>query len=125
MKDFEKFVKHLKLEAIALAVLMLVLTAESRFSLWVIPATFLFFDAGMIGYIKDEKIGAKLYNLSHSLFIPTLMIALGILISKDIVSVIGYCWTFHIATDRGLGYGLKMQSSFHHTHLGTIKNKKK
>ncbi len=124
MKDFEKFVKHLKLEAIALAILIVVLTRESGFSLWVLPATFLLFDAGMIGYIKDAKTGARMYNVMHSLTIPTLMVAGGVFFSQEVVSVIGYCWIFHIAVDRALGYGLKQHSSFHHTHLGEIKKRR-
>lgn len=124
MKDFEIFVRHLKLEAISLAFLMAVLVDNAGFSLWVLPATFLLFDVGMIGYIKDSKTGAIIYNLTHSLTIPGLVIATGVLLSNDIVSVVGYSWSFHIAVDRALGYGLKMQSSFHHTHLGQIKKKK-
>jgi len=123
--DFSKFIKHLRLEALAIAILMVVLTYKSNFSLWVLPATFLLFDAGMIGYLKGPRIGAIFYNISHNQTIPTLMIALGTLLSLDVVGVIGFCWTFHIAIDRALGFGLKNKTSFHHTHLGKIKNSKK
>jgi hypothetical protein len=29
-------------------------------------------------------------------------------------------WAFHIGVDRALGYGLKFEDGFQHTHLGTI-----
>lgn len=123
--DFEQFIKHLRLEALAIALLMVVLTYESNYSLWVIPATFLLFDVGMFGYFKDPRTGAIFYNLTHSLTLPTLMIATGALFSMGVVSVIGFCWTFHIAVDRALGFGLKNKTSFHHTHLGKISKSKK
>lgn len=124
MKEFEKFVRHLRLEAISLAVLMAVLTYRSGYGLWVIPLTFLLFDIGMVGYLKDAKTGALFYNLSHNLTVPTLFIAVGVLFKQEIVSVIGFCWTFHIAVDRTLGFGLKHAASFHKTHMGIIGKKK-
>ena len=119
--DFSHFIKHLKLEAVALALLMIVLTHELGYSLWVLPATFILFDVGMVGYVKNPITGALFYNLTHNLTLPTLMIAVGSLFSIDVVAVIGFCWTFHIAVDRALGFGLKNKTSFHHTHLGKIK----
>jgi hypothetical protein len=125
MKEFEKFIRQLKLEAVALAILMVVLTYKSSYSLWVLPITFLLFDAGMIGYLKNPKTGALFYNLTHNLTAPTLMIVSGILFDYEAVAVIGFCWTFHIAIDRALGFGLKHKTSFHHTHMGNIGTKKK
>lgn len=123
--DLAQFIKHLKLEAVALAILMIVLTNESGYSLWVLPVTFLLFDVGMVGYLKNPVTGALFYNLTHSLTIPTIMIATGSFFSLDVVAVIGFCWTFHIAVDRALGFGLKNKTSFHNTHLGKIKKSKK
>ncbi len=118
------FIRHLKLEAVALAFLMVVLLRESGNSLWLFPISFMFFDIGMVGYLKDHKTGAKTYNATHSLIIPTLCIALGVLFDIELVRVTGYLWTFHIAFDRALGYGLKHYHSFHATHLGSIGKKK-
>lgn len=123
MKDFEKFVKQLKLEAITLAILMVVLTNKSSAPLWILPASFLFFDIGAIGYFKDSKFGAITYNVFHNLTIPTLLIAFGIFADVEWVAVLGFCWTFHIAVDRSLGYGLKHSHSFKETHLGSIGKK--
>lgn len=118
--DFEKFIRHLKLEAIALAILMAVLTYKSPYSLWWLLGTFLLFDIGAVGYIFNTKIGAKTYNFMHNYTVPTLFIVGGIVLSSDITALIGYCWTFHISVDRALGFGLKDKKSFKRTHMGKI-----
>lgn len=123
MKEFEKFIKHLKLEAVALALLMAVLTYYSSAPLWILPLTFILFDIGMIGYLIDNRTGALTYNVTHNLTIPTLLIASGLVFGVEVIAIVGYCWTFHIAIDRALGFGLKHKHSFHETHMGHIKNK--
>lgn len=122
-QEFRKFVTHLKLEALALAILMVVLTSASPYSLWVLPLSFLVFDLGMIGYLFNDKIGSIGYNFSHNFTVPTLLVAYGVATGNNPVAVIGYCWIFHISVDRTLGYGLKHRHSFHDTHLGKIGNK--
>lgn len=116
----ETFVKRLRLEGVALAVLMVTLTYYSSAPLWILPATFLLFDICMLGYMINPKIGATLYNLGHDITIPTLLIALGLVINTEWVSILGFCWTFHIAVDRAFGYGFKHDHSFNETHLGKI-----
>jgi uncharacterized membrane protein AbrB (regulator of aidB expression) len=124
MKDFTKFIRSLRLEGLALAILMVTLIHFSSAPLWILPATFLLFDIGMIGYLINNKVGAHTYNAVHNATFPTLLIALGLIIEVEWVSVLGICWTFHIAVDRTLGYGLKHEESFMHTHLGKIGKKK-
>ena len=119
--DFSVFFRRLKLEAVALAILMIVLMSESSAPFWLMPASFLLFDIGMVGYVFNPRIGSITYNAMHNLTVPTLCIALGIVLSIEALSVLGYCWTFHIAVDRALGFGLKHKHSFHETHLGSIK----
>lgn len=121
MKDFEKFVRHLKFESLALAILMVVLTYRSPYSLWWLIISFLAFDIGMIGYLFNEKVGAFTYNQMHNYTVPTLLIALGIVINTPWISLIGYCWIFHISVDRVMGFGLKDKKSFKHTHLGNLR----
>ncbi len=119
-KDFRNFIIHLRYEALALAVLMVVLTYKSSAPLWVLPATFLLFDVCIVGYKINHEVGSIMYNLIHNATIPTLFVAFGVLLDTEIIAVIGFCWTFHIAVDRMLGYGLKHESSFKNTHLGRI-----
>lgn len=120
VKDFNSFVRHLKLEAFALAILMVVLTYKSSAPLWILLATFPLFDIGVIGYLKNTKLGATTYNISHSSIVPTLLIVVGIISNTEWISVLGFSWSFHIAVDRALGFGLKHEHSFKETHLGHI-----
>jgi hypothetical protein len=121
----EKFIRSLRLEGLALALLMVVLIEKSSAPLWILPATFLFFDVSIIGYTISSKVGAKTYNVIHNATLPTILIALGLLVDIEWISILGICWTFHIAVDRTLGYGLKHEESFAHTHLGRIGKKNK
>lgn len=118
--NFKFFVNHLRFEALALAALMLALTWSAGTPLWVPFAAFLFFDIGMIGYMFNANIGAAIYNVSHNSTLPTLLVTYGVLTDANFISILGFSWTFHIAVDRVLGYGLKHSHSFHNTHLGFI-----
>jgi hypothetical protein len=124
MHDISKFIRSLRLEGLALAVLMVTLIYFSSAPLWILPATFLLFDLCIIGYAINNKVGAHTYNAIHNATFPTLLIALGLIIETEWISILGICWTFHIAVDRTLGYGLKHEESFTHTHLGKIGKKK-
>ena len=119
--DLKYFVTHLRFEALALAILMVVLTYKSSAPVWILFVTFLLFDICMIGYAINPKVGSIMYNLIHNATIPTLFVATGVLFDLEVVAIIGFCWTFHTAIDRVLGYGLKHESSFNHTHLGKIR----
>lgn len=121
--DFKNFVRRLKFEALALAVLMWVLALNSSYTAWWLLITFPLFDIGALGYLVNPKIGAKTYNFMHDFTVPTLLVALGVVSSNGLSSIIGICWIFHIAVDRALGYGLKHQHSFKETHLGRIGKK--
>ena len=123
--DFIKFTRHLKFEGLALAILMITLTYKSSAPLWILPATFLLFDLCMLGYKISNEVGAKTYNFIHNASFPTVLIAAGLIVDIEWISILGICWTFHIAIDRALGYGLKHEESFSHTHLGIIGKKSK
>lgn len=122
-QDFTNFVRQLKLEAIALAILMVVLTRESGYSLWVLPLSFMVFDIGALGYVFNSRVGAMTYNFMHNYTVPTLLIAWGVWFDQDVISVIGFAWIFHISVDRALSFGLKHKHSFQDTHLGLIGKK--
>lgn len=115
-----KFIRHMRVESVALGILMWVLAYTSHHSAWWILILFPVFDIGMLGYVFSSKAGAFTYNLFHNYTIPTLMIAYGVFFNASIISLLGICWTFHIALDRSLGYGLKHNHSFKKTHLGNI-----
>jgi hypothetical protein len=87
---------------------------------WLYPALLLVPDIFMIGYLRNTKLGAVIYNIGHSYPAAALVAAVGFLISSPITIAIGAIWFGHIGWDRMFGYGLKYATSFQHTHLGKI-----
>lgn len=87
---------------------------------WVLFGLLLFtFDISMVGYLKNNKLGAALYNLGHSYVLPGLLVLAGYANHNRPAVLFALIWLAHISLDRTLGYGLKLQD-FHHTHLGFI-----
>lgn len=86
---------------------------------------FLLFDLGILGYMWGKHIGAQLYNLTHNLAIPGVLLLLYIVFDGKPLIIIALLWLLHIFIDRALGYGLKHYEGFEHTHLGPIGKAKK
>lgn len=86
---------------------------------WVFIIGFFVIDLSAAGYLVNNRAGAFIYNLGHSLVVPGL-IALAFLVLGVQVPILLYIWFGHIGIDRLLGYGLKFPDSFGHTHLGFI-----
>jgi hypothetical protein len=85
-----------------------------------VPLAVLLPDAAMAGYLRGSRLGAQLYNLAHSTVLPAAMIGLGWWQSRPLVLALGLIWLAHIGFDRLLGYGLKYDDHFQHTHLGHL-----
>lgn len=77
-------------------------------------------DLLMAGYLRGTRLGAQLYNLAHSTLLPAAAVGLGWWQSKPLVLALGLIWLAHIGIDRLLGYGLKYNDHFQHTHLGHL-----
>lgn len=108
-------------EGAALLVASIALYAKLGVSWWLFALLILAFDISMVGYLKDNKLGAQLYNLGHSLILPVILGMLGLLRDREICQAISLIWIAHIGMDRTFGYGLKLQKSFKTTHLGKLK----
>jgi hypothetical protein len=80
---------------------------------------FLVPDLTMVGYLRSPRLGTLGYNLGHSYVLPGLL-ALSGLSFGPLVYGLAAIWVAHIGFDRMLGYGLKLEAGFQHTHLGTI-----
>lgn len=80
-------------------------------------------DVFMAGYLINNRVGAYIYNFGHSLLIPLTLFTFGALFSISALIALGLIWSAHIGLDRALGYGLKKESGFKHTHLGHIGQK--
>jgi hypothetical protein len=87
---------------------------------WLVPLTVLLPDLTMIGYLGGTRLGASLYNLAHSTPLPAAIVAIGWWQDKSLVVALGLVWVAHIGLDRLIGYGLKYNDHFQHTHLGRL-----
>ncbi|MCF6368888.1 DUF4260 domain-containing protein [Rhizobium halophilum] len=77
-------------------------------------------DISMLAYVFGLRAGAIGYNTFHSFISVGLLSAAGYAAGWSLAVPIALIWTFHIALDRALGYGLKYESGFADTHLGRI-----
>ena len=109
-----------RLEGLAFLVLAVALFGWSDLSWWWFGILLLAPDLMMVGYLRNARVGAALYNLGHWLLWPTLLLAFGIPSGRSALIGAGSIWLAHIGMDRALGYGLKLEEGFTHTHLGLI-----
>jgi hypothetical protein len=87
---------------------------------WLVPLLLFAPDLFMVGYVRSTRAGAALYNLAHSYPAPALLGAAAVATSNHLWEAVALVWFAHIGMDRALGYGLKYDDSFTHTHLGKI-----
>lgn len=109
---------------LALAILAIYLQPIS-IAWWLWPIVFLAPDLGMLGYLVNTQVGAWMYNLVHHKAVAAAVIIAGYLLATPWVLFVGLVLYAHSAFDRMLGYGLKYEDSFHHTHLGMMGKKAK
>lgn len=113
----------LRLEGLVILALAVMTFAIGGVSWWWFAAGLFLPDVSMVGYLAGNKVGAWGYNLGHALVLPLLIIGFGYLYLAEGVLSVGLIWLAHIGLDRLLGYGLKADKGFKHTHLGTIGKK--
>lgn len=90
---------------------------------WMYLLLFFAPDISMLGYLFNPRIGAWCYNIVHHKLFSITMIFLGVFLNNEILILIGIIFYAHSSFDRMLGYGLKYEDSFNHTHLGMIGKK--
>jgi len=110
----------LNLEDWAVFLLCIFLFSKLPFAWWWFPALLLLPDIGMLGYLISPKIGAWTYNLLHHRAIAALVAAYSLWSDKPGWKLAAIILFAHISMDRAVGYGLKYEDAFSHTHLGTI-----
>jgi hypothetical protein len=111
------------LEEAAMFALSIYLSTFLPYNPWLFWILFLTPDVGMVGYLINPKIGAFTYNFLHHKGVAILCYAVGLYLRIDALQFTGLLLFSHSAFDRMLGYGLKYNNSFHHTHLGWIGKK--
>jgi hypothetical protein len=77
-------------------------------------------DASMIGYLRGPRLGAISYNLVHNLGLGLSILGAGLATDITGIALSGAILIAHSGMDRAAGYGLKLPTSFHETHLGRI-----
>jgi hypothetical protein len=110
----------LRLEELGFFLFSIYMFSTLGFYWWLFPLLLFVPDLSMIGYIRDSKLGAIIYNFFHFRALALLLFVLGIYSSSPMVSLIGVILFAHSSLDRVFGYGLKFSDSFSHTHLGKI-----
>ena len=110
----------LRLEGLVLFVAVLVVYGAFGFSWWLLAALLLVPDLSMLAYARGPQFGARVYNAVHSSVLPLGLAVAGHLARSDGVLLVGLVWLGHVAVDRAFGYGLKLPTGFHDTHLGPI-----
>src|SRR5690554_3086274 len=112
--------KLVKMEQVALLGFSIFLFSHTDYAWWWFPLLILLPDISMLGYLKDPKTGAFLYNLIHHQAIALLILCLGWQIGNEPLYLAGIILFGHSSMDRVFGYGLKYSDAFKHTHLGWI-----
>lgn len=109
-----------RLEAAAMFIATLYLFHAAHGDWWWFVPMWIAFDVSAVGYLFNAPIGAYLYNIGHSFFLPSLLLIADVATPKHWLTILLIMWFSHIAGDRMQGYGLKETTHFTHTHLGTI-----
>ncbi len=115
--------RTLKLEELAMFGFSIFLFNQTEYAWWIYLALILAPDIGMFGYVINTKIGALTYNLFHHKGIALSILILGYYYSIEWLVLSGIILFGHAALDRMIGYGLKYEDSFKHTHLGWLSGK--
>jgi len=119
----------LKLESGLLFVALTALYFLFDLGFW--PFVILFFapDLAFVFYLAGPKAGAWAYNFTHNYGVAAVIAVVGLVYTSPFpwlgvggLISLGLIMAAHIAIDRMLGYGLKYESGFKDTHLGTIGN---
>lgn len=110
----------LRIEGLFLLTATIIGFSQQHQRWWLYPALLLVPDIFMVGYLANSKLGAFFYNLGHSYPMPMILIYFGWYSKSLFWTSIGLIWLGHIGWDRFFGYGLKYDTRFKDTHLGSL-----
>lgn len=110
----------LRVDGFVLFIAALLLFSKIGQRWWLVPVLLFVPDIFMAGYAKSTKLGALIYNVGHSYLLPTITAIFGWYQNHYFLLAIGLIWLAHVGMDRFLGYGLKYDDNFKHTHLGNL-----
>ena len=107
----------LHVEGLAVTIAACILYRELGASWTTFAIFFLVPDLSMLGYLFGKRTGARIYNSAHTYVAPFLLWSIVYFASRPSLVPLCLIWIVHIAVDRFLGYGLKYNTDFKHTHL--------
>jgi len=108
----------LRIESAAILFLLIALFLNFDLS-WTMFLVFILVpDVAMVGYLKNKKLGAFIYNLGHIYAVPVALAIAAMATDSVLLATLAIVWAMHIAIDRVFGFGLKLQEGFQKTHLG-------
>jgi hypothetical protein len=112
----------IKMEEAAMTAISIFLLTRYNLGLsaWVWVLLFFSPDISMLGYLAGSRVGALFYNLIHHRGIALLVVAIGLYLANEVLIATGILLFGHSSFDRMMGYGLKYDDNFKHTHLGWI-----
>ena len=114
----------LRLEGAAAFVAGLVLYGWLGGSWLVVLPLLLVPDLSAIGYLGGPRLGAFTYNVVHNWALGLGVLGLAVAIDSVPLAIAGAVLIAHVGMDRAVGYGLKLSTSFHDTHLGRMGREK-
>ncbi len=77
-------------------------------------------DLTALAYFVNPRVGALVYNLGHSFFLPLIGLAVAYWLESPPAFAFMLIWLAHIGLDRAVGFGLKYPTGFGDTHLGKV-----
>jgi hypothetical protein len=110
----------LKLEELLMFGLSVFLFSKLNYAWWWYPVLFFAPDLSMLGYVGGTRVGAFIYNFVHHKALSIGIFVIGVVLASQPLQLTGLILFGHSSMDRVLGYGLKHEDSFQHTHLGMI-----
>lgn len=110
----------LRVEGALVLAVAVFLYAQVGAGWWLFAALLLVPDVGLLGYLRDVRLGSFTYNVTHTLAVPLALGAGGLLLDADLVIAVALTWVAHIGMDRAVGYGLKYPTELRDTHLQRV-----
>ena len=110
----------LRLEGLAAFVVGVALYGASGGNWLLLIPLLLVPDISAIGFLASQRIGTFTYNLLHNWVPGIVTLGIGVWLASPAVLLAAAILIAHVGMDRAVGYGLKLPSSFHDTHLGRM-----
>ncbi len=110
----------LRLEGLAVFVGSIALYIDQGWNGFVFAVLLFAPDLAMLGYMRDARIGAHIYNVFHFYALPLALLIGAYLAGNAAGMMIAAIWLAHIGLDRALGFGLKYETDFKDTHMQRV-----